>query len=145
VVGEVGFADAVETGNGRHEIVIDPEASHGVVEGRVDTHRNLIRVLARDPLIHVEEIAIPLTDNVAAEAIDGVAEVEVDAEPGLSDTESRVTGLFRSPGRDVARGKVTEARILSLEIVVAFIFGNLVRRTGIAWLLRNPDPAVISQ
>ena len=47
--------------------------------------------------------------------------------------------------RDVARHEVAEARILALEVVVALVLGNLLRRPLVALLLRHPDAAVVAQ
>ena len=78
VVGEVGLTGHEQAGDRRLQVVVDPEAAHDVVDGGVDPHRDLVGVLARDPLVHVEEVVVLLLDAVAAEALDGVGEVEVD-------------------------------------------------------------------
>ena len=66
-------------------VVVDPEAAHRVVHGGVDAHRHLVGVLVGDLLVHLEQVAVLLRDGVLAEALDRVAEVEVDAEAGLAD------------------------------------------------------------
>ena len=48
---------------------------------RVDPHRRLVRVLAGDLGVHVEEVAVLGLDRLAAQPGDRVGEVEVDAEP----------------------------------------------------------------
>src|SRR5215471_19291948 len=35
VIGEIGFAENEEAGNRGHQVVVDPEASHGVVRGGI--------------------------------------------------------------------------------------------------------------
>ncbi len=44
VVGEVGFTENEAARNRGHQIVVHPEAAHGIVDGREDAHRNLVRV-----------------------------------------------------------------------------------------------------
>ena len=79
VVGEVRLAEHVEAGDVAHQVVVDPEPAHRVVDGGVDAHRHLERVLVGDALVHLEEVVVALGDDAAAEAADGVGEVEVHA------------------------------------------------------------------
>ena len=66
MIGEIGFADHVQPGDRAHQVVIDPQASHRVVDSRIDAHRDLVGILVRDALIHLEEIAISLGDAIRA-------------------------------------------------------------------------------
>jgi hypothetical protein len=77
VVREVGLASGVQTWDGRHEFVVDPEAAHGVVRGRVDAHRGVVRVFTSDPLVHIEQVSVTLRDGVFAESTNRFAEVEI--------------------------------------------------------------------
>ena len=145
VVGEVGLAEHEQAGDGAHQVVVDPEAAHGVVDGRVDAHRDLVGVLVGDALVHVEEVAVALADRRLAEAADGVGEVEVDAEAGLA----RRRGPRRRPPWRRARrrraGRGCRSSGTALEVVVALVFGDLVGRARVALLLRHPDAAVVAQ
>ena len=58
VVGEVRLAEHEQAGDGAHQVVVHPQAAHRVVDGGVDAHRHLVRVLAGDPLVHVEQVAV---------------------------------------------------------------------------------------
>ena len=80
VVREVGFPEHVQAGDRAHEVVVHPQPAHRVVDGGVDAHRDLVRVLVRDALVHVEEVAVLLGDHGLAQPLDGVGEVEVHAE-----------------------------------------------------------------
>ena len=65
VVGEVGFTENEAARNSGHQIVVHPEAAHGVVDGREDTHRNLVRVFVGNlflgvPAHHTCAVAILL-------------------------------------------------------------------------------------
>ena len=93
VIGEIGFADGVEAGNRRHEVVIHPEAAHRVVNGRIDPHGSFIRVLTRYALVHVEKIAIALIDDLLAQAFDRLRKIQINAQAG-SHTEAFVAYGF---------------------------------------------------
>ena len=70
---------AVQARHGGHQLVVDPEPAHRVVRRRVDPHRDRVRVLAGDPLVHLEEVPVALRHDVLPEAADRLGEVEVDA------------------------------------------------------------------
>src|SRR5205814_4054203 len=76
---------------------------------------------------------------------DRVLEIEIDGEPAVADAAAVVGHLLRVARRDVARDEVAERRVLPLEIVVALLLGNLLRRTRVAFLLRHPDASVVAQ
>ena len=58
VIREVRFAQDEQSGNRALQIVIDPQSTHRVVHGRINSHRDVVRILGSDLLIHVEEIAV---------------------------------------------------------------------------------------
>ena len=58
-----------EPGHVAHQVVVDPEPAHRVVDRGVDPHRHAVRVLAGDALVHLEEVAVALLDHVVAEAL----------------------------------------------------------------------------
>ena len=68
VVGEIRFAEDEQSGDRALQLVIDPEAAHRVVNGRIDAHRDLVGILVGDALIHVEEIAVAFADGLDTEA-----------------------------------------------------------------------------
>ena len=81
VVREVTLTDSEQTCDRCLEFVVYPDTTHCVVDSRIDHHRvvvlnaidfvgKLTRVNVGDLLVHVEEVAITLTDNVDAEAVD---------------------------------------------------------------------------
>ena len=49
--------------------------------GRVDSHRGLVRVFRRNPLVHLEEVAVALSNGLFAQPRDGILEIEVHASP----------------------------------------------------------------
>jgi len=127
VIGEVRFAGDEQSRDRALEVVVDPQAAHRVVRRGVDAHRHAVGVLARDALVHLEEVAVALADRVDAVARDGVAEVEVDRHARRPDAAALVALLLRIPRSDVARHEVSEARVLALEEVVALGLGDHVR------------------
>ncbi len=145
VIGEIGFTEDEESGDGGHEIVIHPEAAHGVVGGGIDAHGDFVGVLASDALVHFEEVAVALGNFMFAEALDGVGEIEIDAQAGFTDAAPGITFGFRGAGGDIARDEVTETGIPALEIVVAFVFRNRTGRALVAGLFGNPDAAVVAK
>ena len=132
VIGEVRFAEHVQAGDVAHQVVVHPQAAHRVVDGGVDAHRRLVRILVGDLLVHLEEVAVLLLDDLDAEAGDGVPEIEIDGQPGLADATALVADLLDVARGDVARDEIAEARILPFEEVVALVLGNLFGRTLVA-------------
>ena len=88
----------------------------------------VVRVLAGDPLVHLEQVPVALADDVLAEAADGVGEVEVHAVLLRPDAAAGVDGPLGRPRGDVAGRQVAEARVQPLEVVVALVLGDLGRR-----------------
>ena len=129
VVGEVGLAEDEEAGDRAHQVVVHPEPAHRVVHGGVDPHRHLVRVLVGDALVHLEEVAVLLLDRVLAEALDGVLEVEVDAEARRARRRGPRRRRCLAAREAMSRGReVAEARVHALEVVVALVLGDLARR-----------------
>ena len=66
MVAEVGFASSKESWNGGLQFVIDPKSTHGIVDGGIDHHRSLVRILIRNLLVHLEEVAVFLFNDILA-------------------------------------------------------------------------------
>ncbi len=145
VVGEVGLPDGEQAGDGGLEVVVDPQTAHRVMHGGVDPHRDLVRVLRGDPLVHVEEVAVLVLHGLAAHPGDGVGEVQVDALAAGTDATPLVADVLRGAGGDVAGDEVAEGGVDPLQVVVALGLGDLGGRAGVALGLRYPDPAVVAQ
>ena len=150
VVGEVRLAGDEEARDARLEVVVDPQAAHRVVHGGVDAHRHLVGVLARDPLVHVEQVAVLLRDGLGAHPLEGVGEVEVDAAAEVADLGADAAALVADvlglTARDVARHEVAERGVDPLEVVVAVLLGDLARvLLAVGGVLRHPDAAVVAQ
>ena len=72
MVREVGFTDCVKARNGGLEIVVYPDTSHGVVDGRIDHHRLFPWADVIDLEIHVEEVAVALLNPLMAKSLDSI-------------------------------------------------------------------------
>ncbi len=152
VVAEVGLTRCEEAGDGGLQLVVDPEAAHGVVHGGVDHHRVLVGVHVDNLLVHLEEVAVFLLHHIAAQTLDGVGEVEVDGQTRGPNAVAGIAALLGGAAGDVARHQVAEGRIAALEVVVAVLLGNVeggllaaADGLGVLFLLGNPDAAVVAQ
>ena len=145
VIREVRLAEHVQPGDVAHQVVVNPEATHRVVHGGVDAHGDLVRVLVGDALVHLDEVAVALLDDVLAEPADRVREVEVDAVLQRSDTPACVDLALDRAGGDVAGDEVAERGIAMLEEVVALGLGNLVGGARVIGLRRHPHATVVAK
>jgi hypothetical protein len=64
------------------------------VERGIDAHGALVGALPRDVRVHLEEVAVALADGLLAEALDGIREVEVDAESTGTDAAALVADFL---------------------------------------------------
>ena len=124
MVAEVGFASGKETRNGGLQFVVDPKTTHGVVDGGIDHHRSLVRVLVRDLLVHLEEVAIFLFHGILAQPLDGVGEVEVDSIT-CAYAIAGIATFFCGTACHITRDKVAKRGITALQVVVAVFFRYL--------------------
>ena len=163
MVGEVALTDGEETRNGGLQLIVNPDTTHGIVDSGIDHHGlvilhaiDLVRYIAREYvgnlLIHLEEVAVALHDDVETEAVDRLREVEEHSQTGVVDTEALIATLLSSTRSHITGNEVTEGRIAALQIVVAILlrnlptlFGTCLQSLGIFQLLRNPDTAVVTQ
>ena len=145
MIGEVRLAEGVQTRHRGHEVVVDPQAAHRVVGGGVDAHRRVVRVLAGDALVHLEQVAVALPNGLLAVACDRRSEVEVDAVLERADAAALVDHGLGVAARHIARDEVAERRVLLLEEVVALVLRDLGRRAGFVAVTGHPDAAVVAQ
>ena len=120
------------------------------MDSRVDTHWHFVRVVARDALVHIEEVAVLSRHSCATHAGDGFGEVQVDAACHAVDlrphTATLVAHVLCLTACDIAGNKVTEGGVDTLQVVVAIFLGNVTRiLLAILCLLRNPNTTVVTQ
>ncbi len=116
------------------------------MDGGINAHRHFICVLARDFLVNLEQVTVALADRLLAKPLNCVRQIEINAASAGPNTASFVANFLGRTRRDVARGEIAVARILSLEIIIALRFWNFVRRfVAIFFAFRDPDPSVVAQ
>ena len=140
VIGEVRLAEHEQPGHVAHQVVVDPQATHRVVDRRVDAHGDDVRVLAGDALVDLEEVAVALLDDRAPEPLDRLREVEVDAVLQRTDPATGVDLALDRTRRDVTRHEVAERRVAAFEEVVAVLDRDLVRGARVVHLRSAPRP-----
>src|ERR1700741_2298698 len=94
VIGEIRFSGDVKSVDSAHQIVVDPQPTHRVMNGGVDSHRHFVRVLVCDSLVDVEQVAVALTNYVRTKPLDRVLEIEVDAKACLADSPALVANFL---------------------------------------------------
>jgi hypothetical protein len=77
MVGEVRLAQDKQARHGAHQVVINPQPAHRIMQRGINPHRHFVCILAGDRLVHVEQIAVPLFDRTDAEPLDRVGEIEI--------------------------------------------------------------------
>ena len=90
---------------------------------RIDAHRYFVGILAGDALVHVEQVAVAFLDDVPAQPLNRIAEIQVYAQPGLPDAAAFVANRFRVARRHIARHQVSETRIPALQVIIASASG----------------------
>ena len=151
MIREVALADGEEALDGGLQLVVYPDAAHGVVAGGEDHHRCLVGIVVRDHLVHIEQVAVAVANHVGTQAFDGILEVEVYGVAGTY-AVAGVAALLGGTRCDVAGAEVTEGRVAALQIEVAVVVGDVGRAflagadsLGVLFLLRHPDAAVVAQ
>ena len=146
VIGKIRFADYKEPGHIAHQVVINPETAHRVVNGGVNSHRHFIGVFAGDLFVNFKQISIPFADGVFPEALNRIGKIEINAAPAGANTAAFVANFLRRARGNIARSKIAVTRIFSLEIIIAICLrdfaGHLV---AIFLAFRNPHASVVPQ
>ena len=126
VVREVRLTEDIQTGQVALQVVVHPQAAHRVMDRRVDSHRDFVRVFSGDLLVHVKEVAVLASHDIFAITFDGCCEIEIHRQTGRPDAVAGITAFLCRAGRDVARSEVTIRGVTPFEIVVSFALGNLI-------------------
>src|SRR5919198_5658406 len=96
------------------------------MDRRIDTHGYFVGVLTGDALVHLEQVAVALADDVLAQPLDGGAEVEVHPIAAGPDSPALVADPLDGAGGDVTRHQVAITRVQAFEKVIAILLGDLV-------------------
>ena len=94
VIGEIRFADDVQSRDIAHQIVIHPQSAHRVMDRRIDAHRTLIRVLARDLFVDVKKISVAFADRLFPDARDGIGEIQINTAPAFADAAAFIANFL---------------------------------------------------
>src|SRR5262245_7008278 len=113
------------------------------MDGGVDAHGHRIGVLTRDALIHFEQITVAFTDDLDAQPLDGIAEVEIHARTAMPDPTPLITNPLDGTRRHITRYQVAEARVHPFEEVIAILLRDLVGRTCVPPTRGHPDAPVV--
>ena len=98
VIREIRLPEHMQAGDVAHVVIVHPEAAHRVVNGRVDAHGTLVGIFSGDVLIHLEEVAVAFLDGFLTKTLDGIGEIQIDAEPAGADSPALVAGFLGRAG-----------------------------------------------
>src|SRR5882724_446183 len=115
------------------------------MDRRVDAHRYVVGILTGDALVHLEQIAVSLADDVLAQALDRIAEVEVHSLAAGADPPAFIAHPLGGTGADVTRYQVAVTRVYAFEKIIAILCGDLVGQARVPLLLGHPDAPIITQ
>ena len=145
VVGKIGLADRVQSGQIGHQIIIHPQPTHRVMDGRVNPHRHLVGTFVGDALVHLEQVFVTRFDDVVTMFLDGIAKIKIDTITGRTDAEPFVANILGITGSHIARYQVAKAGISFLKVVEPILFRNLIGPPCFIGIFRDPDASVVSQ
>ncbi len=127
VVAEIGLANGKKPLYGSHQVVIYPQASHSVMDGRVNHHGFFTRIYVSDFFIHLEQVAVFLFYDFPALRLYGVRKVQKNSTAREVDPKS-VVAPFQSGSRShITRNQIAVRRIASFQVVISVLIGNIGR------------------
>ena len=84
----------MKPGDGRLQVVVNPEPAHGVVDSGENLHGCLVRIVTGDFFIHLEEVAVARADDIFSEALNSVLEIQINAEAGWGNSAAFIADLL---------------------------------------------------
>ena len=105
MIREVTFTDSEQTLDRSHQFVVNPDTAHCIVDSRIDHHRIIIFyaidffsqftwIYVGDFFVHIEQVAIALTNYVKTQTFDTFREVEEYSQTCVIYTKAVVTTFF---------------------------------------------------
>ena len=105
MVREVALANGEESLDGGLQLIVYPDTTHGVVDGGIDHHGVIVGHAidlagflsgehVGDLLVHLEEVAVALHDDINAQTVDRLGEVEEHGQTGVVHAKAFVAALF---------------------------------------------------
>ena len=102
------------------------------MDGGVNAHGRLVRILAGNALVHLEQVAVALFNGVTAQTLDGVAEVQINGQTGFSHAAAFVAHHLGVARGHIARNQVAEAGIAPFQEIIALALGHLAGRASLS-------------
>jgi len=113
------------------------------VHSRENAHGHFVRILTRDTLVHLEEVAVAGFNGIPTETLDGIPEIQENGESGVANAAAIVGRHLGVAGRDIARYQVSETGVLALQVIIPFILRNILGTSFITLLLRYPNAPIV--
>ena len=95
VIRKIRFADHKQTRHIAHQIVIDPRATHRVMDCGVNSHRHLIGVFTGDLFIDFKQISVAFANRIFAKALNRVGKIEIHASSTGTDAAALIANFLR--------------------------------------------------
>jgi large subunit ribosomal protein L31 len=77
MVGKIGLTAGVESRNGGHQVVINPQASHCIMNSRIYPHWSGVGIFAGNLFVHIEQIAVTGLNLILTKSIDGIRKIKI--------------------------------------------------------------------
>ena len=97
VIREISLSCRKQAWNGGHKVVINPEATHGVMRRWINTHRPLIGIFARYVVIHIEQVAVSSFNRIKPQPFNRITEIKVHAQAHRANTVPGIATLLCRP------------------------------------------------
>src|SRR5437763_11185579 len=111
VIREIRFADHEQSRNVAHQVVVNPKPAHGVMDRGINSHWELVGVLASDLLVNLEQIPVAFADRFFAKSLDRVGKIEINAAPTRTDPSTFVANRLGPARSNSPPPKVPVTRI----------------------------------
>ena len=134
------LAGREQAGDISHLVVVDPQATHGVVHAGEDLHGHFARVVADKFLVDLENAFELAVERLAID----VGEVEIDHGLPVDAEIVLVYHLVNGARGHVAGDEVAVLWVPLFKEVPALGFGDLLEGAVVAGLARHPDAAAFA-
>ena len=95
VIGKICFTDHKQTGHIAHQVVIDPETAHRVMDGGINSHRHFVGIFAGDLFIDFEQISVAFANRIFAQTFNCIGKIEIDAASARPNAATFVANFLR--------------------------------------------------
>jgi len=123
MIREITFTDGKESGYGCHQLIIDPDPTHGIMNGRVDHHGCFIWIVIYDLFVHLEKVSIFGFYGILAKSPDGICKVQVDRE-SRSNSVPGITTFLGGTGCNITGHQVAMQGLADGYFVIPYTIQN---------------------